>query len=225
MSAAEWDDEIAKLKATSRRRNERDDDQAAFEIRAGLSAGITTSAAGACRAFRFLASPVAPNSWPHTAGARCRATVAIGTSLARASRARCRSRLRSTMGSRAFRSLTGGTPAKAAQLSLSVSASNTVRSRWPRCRRNFIIALLDPMPPHAARNRAQSLSGISFAGPKTRKLVDAVIRLGHPPQGAEVRRPSHVERGPRSRTFEAHHPIGSKARLAFALGSTPRSGE
>ena len=117
--------------------------------------------------------------------------------------------------SQAFRSLTGGTPQKWRAL-LERFREQYGHKSLASLPKEFITALLDPMPPHAARNWLKAVRHfIRWA--EDRKLIDR-----DPTWGIRIKVPKsdghHTWDETEIATFEAHHPVGSKARLALALG-------
>src|SRR5262249_1852618 len=127
-------------------------------------------------------------------------------------------------GSQAFRSQTGGTPAMRRQI-LERFREQHGDKRLATLPREFIIALLDTMAPHAARNWLKTLR--HFTGwCESRKLVRQ-----DPTWGVRVKVPAsdghHTWNEDEISQYEAHHPIGSKARLALTLGlySAQRRGD
>jgi integrase len=82
---------------------------------------------------------------------------------------------------------------------------------WPlgRLRESFITAYLATLKPHAARNTLKALRGyLRHAGHDVTKGIA-------PPKARSIKRPSWTPE--QIAQYEAHHPIGSRARLAFAL--------
>jgi integrase len=118
-------------------------------------------------------------------------------------------------GSQAFRSQTGGTPALRRQIleRFREQHGNKCLAALPT---EFIVALLDTMAPHAARNWLKTLRHFT-RWCESRKLVSK-----DPTWGIKVKVPSsdghHTWTEEEIAQFEAAHPIGSKARLALALG-------
>src|SRR5262245_22463622 len=92
-------------------------------------------------------------------------------------------------GSQAFRSLTGGTPAHRRSI-LERFREQYGDKRLASLPPEFIIALLDTLPPSVARNWLKALRHL-MQWCQSRKPV----RIGHPGQDAEVGRPPHLERG------------------------------
>jgi integrase len=117
--------------------------------------------------------------------------------------------------SQAFRSLSGGTPQKWRAL-LERFREQYGHKPLASLPKEFITALLDPMPPHGARNWLKAVRHfIRWA--EARKLIDH-----DPTWGIRIKVPKsdghHTWSELEIDAFEAHHPIGSKARLALALG-------
>jgi integrase len=82
--------------------------------------------------------------------------------------------------------------------------------------RRHILALLDGMAPFAARNFLKALRGL------LRHCLDHEIIRQDPTHGIRLPRTKsngiHTWNEEQLAQFKAHHPTGSKARLAFALG-------
>jgi integrase len=118
-------------------------------------------------------------------------------------------------GSQAFRSLTGGTPAKRRAI-LERFREDYGHKRLASLPNEFIVALLDTMAPHSGRNWLKTLRHF-FQWCKSRKLVRQ-----DPTWDIKVKVPEsdghHTWSEQEISTFEAVHPVGSKARLALALG-------
>jgi integrase len=118
-------------------------------------------------------------------------------------------------GSQAFRSLTGGSPAKRRAI---LERFREKHGQMPLASlpKEFIVALLDTMPPHAALNWLKTFRHF-FRWCVTRKLV-----RNDPTLGIRIKVPKsdghHAWTEDEIAAFEARHPIGSKARLALALG-------
>lgn len=118
-------------------------------------------------------------------------------------------------GSQAFRSLTGGTPAlrRAVLEKFREQYGDKILGSLPR---EFLIALLDAMPANVARNWLVSFRHFT-RWCEARKLIGQ-----DPTLGIRIKAPKsdghHTWSESEIATFEAHHPIGSKARLALALG-------
>jgi integrase len=118
-------------------------------------------------------------------------------------------------GSQAFRSLTGGTPATRRAI------LERFRQDWGRkplaaLLPEVVVDLLDTMTPHSARNWIKTIRHF-LKWAVTRKLIRQ-----DPTWGIKVKVPKsdgyHSWSEDEVAQFEAHHPIGSKARLALALG-------
>jgi len=82
--------------------------------------------------------------------------------------------------------------------------------------RKFIVALTDTMAPHSAKNFLKAMR------PFMAYCVDHEWIAADPTLGVRIRLPKsdghHTWTEDEIAAFEAHHPIGSKARLALALG-------
>jgi hypothetical protein len=113
-------------------------------------------------------------------------------------------------GSQAFRSLTGGTPAKRRAILEREQYGDRPLASLPR---EFVVALLDTMPPHAAGNWLASFRHFFAQAPAHRS------DLGHSPQNAEVGRQVGGETARRERLhrardrrhYRACQPQGSRA--------------
>jgi integrase len=118
-------------------------------------------------------------------------------------------------GSQAFRSLTGGTPVmrRAILERFREHHGDKLLASLPK---EFIVALLDTMAPHAARNWLKTFRHF-IRWCEACKLVRT-----DPTWGIRIRTPKsdghHTWTEDEIAAFAAHHPIGSKARLALALG-------
>jgi integrase len=118
-------------------------------------------------------------------------------------------------GSHAFRSLTGGTPAKRRAL---LERFREQHGHLPLASlpREFLVALLDTMPRFAARNWLTAFR--HFIG----WCVERKMVGNDPSLGIRLKTPKsdghHSWNESEIAAYEAAHPIGSKARLAFALG-------
>jgi integrase len=117
--------------------------------------------------------------------------------------------------SQAFRSLTGETPA-ARRGRLEKFRERYGDRPLASLPKEFIITLLDTMPPHAARSWLVAFRHF-IRWCETRKLI-----RNEPTWGIRVRAPKsdghHTWTEDEIAQFEAHHAIGSKERLALALG-------
>jgi integrase len=118
-------------------------------------------------------------------------------------------------GSQAFRSLAGGTPAlrRAVLEKFREQAGDKSLASLPK---DFIVELLDDMPANVARNWLVSFRHfIRWA--EARKMIDR-----DPTWGIRIKAPKsdghHTWHEAEIATFEAHHPVGTKPRLALALG-------
>jgi integrase len=118
-------------------------------------------------------------------------------------------------GSQAFRSLTGGTPALRRAILERFRAQHGDK-RLAVLPQEFVVALLDTMAPHAARNWLKTFRHF-IRWCESRKLITK-----DPTWGIKVKVPAsdghHTWTEDEISQFEAKHPIGSKARLALALG-------
>jgi integrase len=118
-------------------------------------------------------------------------------------------------GSQAFRSLTGGTPAYRRAI---LEKFRGVHGHLPlqSLPREFVIALLDTMGPHEAKNWLTAFRHFAKWAEERKQL------RADPTLGVQVRRPKsdgfHTWTEDEIAQFEAHWPIGSKPRLALALG-------
>jgi integrase/recombinase XerD len=119
-------------------------------------------------------------------------------------------------GSQAFRSLTGGTPAKRRAI-LERFREDYGHKRLATLPKDLIVALLDTMPPHSARNWLKTFRHF-IRWCESRKLVH-----GDPTWGIRLRIPKsdghHTWSEDEISAFEAVHPVGSKARLAAQSGN------
>jgi integrase len=173
----------------------------------------TTFAAVACRASAFPACPARPSSWAYQ-DALAAAPVAIGKSK-RSKPGSVSAALADYYGSQVFRALTGDTAQKRRAIleSFRQPYGDRPLASLPK---EFIIALLDTMAPHPARHWLKAFRHfIRWA--EQRKLVRS-----NPTWGICINAPKsdgyHTWTEDEAAMFEAHHPVGSKARLAFALG-------
>jgi integrase len=118
-------------------------------------------------------------------------------------------------GSQAFRSLTGGTPGRR-RGTLEKFREQYGHTQLASMPKEFIVALLDTMAPHAALSWLKTFRHF-IRWCETRKLIRT-----DPTWGIRIRTPRsdgyHTWSAEEIAAFEAHHPIGSKARLALALG-------
>jgi integrase len=117
--------------------------------------------------------------------------------------------------SQAFRSLTGGTPAKRRAI-LERFREQHGDKRLATLPKEFVVALIDIMAPHSAKNWIKTFRHF-VRWCESRKLITK-----DPTWGIRVKVPSSDGIHPWSEDeisqYEAAHPIGSKARLALALG-------
>ena len=118
-------------------------------------------------------------------------------------------------GSQAFRSLTGGTPAQRRGI-LERFREQHGDKPLASLPKEFIVALLDTISPHMARNWLKSFRHF-IRWCEQHKLVRA-----DPTWGIRLKTPKsdghHTWTEDEIAQFEAHHPIGSRARLALAIG-------
>ena len=142
------------------------------------------------------------------------APIAIGTS--KRSKPGCISAaIAEYYGSQAFRSLTGGTPAQRRAV---LERFREQHGHMPLASlpKEFVVTLLDTMAPNAARLWLKSFR--HFIGwAEQRKLI-----RDNPTWGIRIKVPKsdghHTWTENEIATFEARHAVGSKARLALALG-------
>jgi integrase len=117
--------------------------------------------------------------------------------------------------SRNFHALTGGTPARR-RAELERFRTDYGQRLIASLPKEFITALLDSMLPHAARNTLKTLRHF-FAWAVERKLMRS-----DPTLGIRIKVPKsdghHTWSEGDLAAFERRYPIGSKARLAFAIG-------
>jgi integrase len=117
-------------------------------------------------------------------------------------------------GSQDFRSLTGETPAKRRRI-LENFREHHGDKRLASLPQEFIVALLDTMTPHNANAWLKTFRHFA-SWCKSRKLV-----RDDPTWGLKVRVAKtdghHTWSEDEIAQFEAHHPIGTKPRLAFAI--------
>jgi integrase len=118
-------------------------------------------------------------------------------------------------GSQSFRSLTGGTPAHRRSI-LERFREQYGDRRLASLPPEFIIVLLDTLPPFVARNWLKALRHF-MRWCQARKLLHT-----DPTLGIRIKTPKsdghHTWTADEISQFEAEHPIGSKARLALGLG-------
>jgi integrase len=118
-------------------------------------------------------------------------------------------------GSQAFRSLTGGTPASRRAI---LEKFRDKHGHLPLASlpKEFVVALIDTMTPHEAKNWLTTFKHV------VRWAVERKLMRNDPTAGVQVRRPKTDGFASWSEQeiaqFEAHWPIGSKPRLALALG-------
>jgi integrase len=118
-------------------------------------------------------------------------------------------------GSQAFRGLGDGTRARR-RTELERFRDDYGQRLIASLPKEFLVALLDSMPPYTARNMLKALRHFT-RWCETRKLVRS-----DPTAGIRIKVPKsdghHTWSEDEIATFEAHYPVGSKARLALALG-------
>lgn len=118
-------------------------------------------------------------------------------------------------GSQSFRSLTGGTPAKRRAI-LERFREQYGHKRLATLPEEFIVTLIDTMPPHTARNWLKTFRHF-VRWCKSRKLMRQ-----DPTWGIRVTVPKsdghHTWSEDEIAQFQTVHSIGSKARLALAIG-------
>jgi integrase len=118
-------------------------------------------------------------------------------------------------GSQAFRSLTGGTPASRRAI---LEKFRDKHGHLPLASlpKEFVVALIDSMTPHEARNWLAAFKHVA------RWALERKLMAADPTLGVKVRLPKsdgfHTWTESEIAQFEAHWPIGSKPRLALALG-------
>jgi integrase len=118
-------------------------------------------------------------------------------------------------GSQSWRSLTGGSPAKRRQI---LERFREQHGHMPlgSLPKEFIVALLDTLPPHAGLNWLKAFRHF-FRWCVERKLVN-----NDPTLGLRLKVPKsdghHIWSEDEIAQFEAHWSVGTKARLALALG-------
>jgi integrase len=118
-------------------------------------------------------------------------------------------------GSQSWRSLTGGTPASRRAI---LERFREKHGHLPLATlpTEFVRALIDTMTPHEAKNWLKAVRGFMTW------CVDRKLVRNDPTLGVRVKLPKsdgfHTWTEDEIAQFEAHHPVGSKARLALALG-------
>jgi integrase len=118
-------------------------------------------------------------------------------------------------GSQAFRSLTGGTPPSRRAI---LEKFRDKHGHLPLASlpKEFVLALIDSMLPHEAKNWLTAFR--HFA----RSALERKLMRNDPTLSIQVKRPKsdgfHTWTEQEIAQFEAHWPIGSKPRLALALG-------
>ena len=172
-------------------------------------ADITTSVAGDGPGFGFRGSLAPPYQQALAA-----APIAIGAGK-RSKPGSVSAAIAEFYGSQSFRTLTGGSPVlrRAILERFREKHGHMPLASLPK---EFVVALLDTMPPHAALNWLKAFRHF-FRWCVTRKLVH-----NDPTLGIRLKVPKsdgfHTWTEPEIAQFEAHWPIGSKPRLALALG-------
>jgi integrase len=118
-------------------------------------------------------------------------------------------------GSQAFRSLTGGTPAQRRQI-LERFREQYGDKPLASLPREFVVALLDTMEPNAARLWLRAIRHFVRWAEQRKLLRD------DPTLGIRIKAPKsdghHTWSESEIAQYESTHPVGSKARLALALG-------
>jgi integrase len=118
-------------------------------------------------------------------------------------------------GGQAFRSLTGGTPASRRAV-LERFRSRHGHLPLASLPKEFVVALIDTMTPHEAKNWLTAFKHV------VKWALDRKLMKNDPTVGVQVRRPKTdgfaTWNEQEIAQFEAHWPIGSKPRLALALG-------
>jgi integrase len=148
------------------------------------------------------------------ADALATAPVAIGKSL-RSKPGSVSAAIAEYYGSQAFRNLTGGTPAlrRAILEKFREQFGNRTLASLPK---EFIVTLLDTMTPRVARNWLVSFRHFT-RWCEARKLI-----RNDPTSGIRIQVPAsdghHTWTEGELERFEQTHPIGTTARLAFAIG-------
>jgi integrase len=118
-------------------------------------------------------------------------------------------------GSQAFRSLTGDTSARRRAIleRFREQHGNKPLASLPK---EFVVALLDTMPPHTARHWLKTFRHFM------RWCVERKLVRNDPTSDIRIKTPKsdgyHTWSEDEIAAFEAYHPVGSKARLALALG-------
>jgi integrase len=119
-------------------------------------------------------------------------------------------------GSQAFRSLNGSTPTKRRATLERFREQYGHKLLLASLPKEFVVALLDTMAPNAARSWLKNFRPF-IRWCETRKLV-----RNDPTWGIRVKVPKsdgyHSWTEAEIAQYEAHHPVGSKARLALAIG-------
>ena len=174
-----------------------------------LLADTTTSVAGDGPGFGFRGSLAPPYQQALAA-----APIAIGAGK-RSKPGSVSAAIAEFYGSQSFRTLTGGSPVlrRAILERFREKHGHMLLASLPPA---FIVALLDTMPPHAALNWLKAFRHF-FRWCVTRKLVH-----NDPTLGIRLKVPKsdgfHTWTEQEIAQFEARWPIGSKPRLALALG-------
>jgi hypothetical protein len=118
-------------------------------------------------------------------------------------------------GSQAFRSLTGGTPVSRRAI-LEKFRSSHGHLPLASVPKDFVVALIDTMTVHEAKNWVTAVR--HFA----KWALERKLLRNDPTLGIQIKRPKsdgfHTWDEAEIAVFEAHWPIGSKPRLALALG-------
>jgi site-specific recombinase XerD len=117
--------------------------------------------------------------------------------------------------SRTFKSFSGGTPALRRAI---LERFRETHGHMPLASlpKEFLVTKLDTMAPHTARTWLKALRHFCTWA------VDRKLMRNDPTLGIKIKLPKsdgfHCWSEDEIAAFELHHPIGSKARLAFALG-------
>ena len=142
------------------------------------------------------------------------APVAIGASL-RSKPGSVSAAIAEFYSSQTFRGLTGGTPAMRRTI-LERFREHYGHKQLGSLPKEFVVALLDTMSPHTARNWLKTVRHF-MRWCEQRKLVRT-----DPTWGIRLKTPKsdghHTWTEDEIAQFEATHPVGSKARLALAIG-------
>jgi integrase len=177
-------------------------------------ADITTSVDGDGPVFHFRGSWARRNSWRRIKQALAAAPVTIGVGK-RSKPGSVSAAIAEYYGSQAFRSLTGGTPASRRAI---LEKFRDKHGHLPLASlpKEFVVALIDTMTPHEAKNWLVAFKHV------VRWALERKLMRNDPTLSVEVRRPPSdgfaTWTADEIAQFEARWPIGSKPRLALALG-------